>query len=509
MQPRMFVSALIALIFLGGLAVRLKGINDYPDDFHADRQYSAALAARAYFTLGNAGTPLWMRQVADANLRQMVHQPEPPIMAKLAGRVYRWLGGEQLWVPRSISIFSWLFGGVFLLLIAKDLLGWDAALVAVSYYLFLPFSVEASRSLQPDPMMIMGLNLSLWSMLWYFRSPSTNRLLVSGVLAGLSILVKPGACALTIVAVFVAMLVSVKGVRRSILSGEAYGFVVLAMLPSLAYLALRTESGFSYPGLARSFLAVRLLFTVYFWKGWAVILIQVLGLSALVLGLIGLLAVPRGRARTFCIAYGGAYVAQSTLLTSYTTPSHDYWHLQAIPLIAIGLGSIAVPVFSYVREHCLVKPAAILAVPVGLFWVIAANMPMLLQPSPSGQDAYVQLAREIGDAVNHSTKTVVLDHNYGRPLCYFGMFSGIWWPEYDDMFAERVRGEKPLAARQRFERDCAHCDPDYFVISRTLVELQKQPDLSRLLFDNYPVLVRRDRYIIFDLKHPLQERKGS
>ena len=80
---------------------------------------------------------------------------EPPIMEFAVATGYRVLGGERLWLPRLFSTIFWLTGGGFLYLIGKRVADGDAALFGTAFYLFLPFATVASRSFQPDPLMVM------------------------------------------------------------------------------------------------------------------------------------------------------------------------------------------------------------------------------------------------------------------------------------------------------------------------------------------------------------------
>ena len=45
---------------------------------------------------------------------------------------------------------------------------------------------------------------------------------------------------------------------------------------------------------------------------------------------------------------------------------------------------------------------------------------------------------------------------------------------------------------------------DYFVVT-LLSELDSQPHLNKLLFENYPVLKETDEYLIFDIRNRLSK----
>jgi len=54
----------------------------------------------------------------------------------------------------SLILLAWLLGGLALYALARRIASADGALVALLYYLFLDFGVIASRSFQPDPLMV-------------------------------------------------------------------------------------------------------------------------------------------------------------------------------------------------------------------------------------------------------------------------------------------------------------------------------------------------------------------
>ncbi len=80
------------------------------------------------------------------------------MLEALVALSYR-LWGENLAIPRIYSILFWLTGAAFLFDLACRLTHRDGAFVSLLFYLFLPFGIYASRSFQPDPLMV-ALTLS-------------------------------------------------------------------------------------------------------------------------------------------------------------------------------------------------------------------------------------------------------------------------------------------------------------------------------------------------------------
>jgi 4-amino-4-deoxy-L-arabinose transferase-like glycosyltransferase len=91
-----------------------------------------------------------------------VGQYEPPITESLTAVTYLLTGGESFAVPRIWSTLFWLAAGAALFfLLTRSLSPW-VSLLGLAYYLVLPFSVQASRSFQPDPLMTSAFVIGIY-----------------------------------------------------------------------------------------------------------------------------------------------------------------------------------------------------------------------------------------------------------------------------------------------------------------------------------------------------------
>jgi hypothetical protein len=486
------------LLIMAAVGVRAYRVNNLPGDFQPSRQYNSAMMARAMYWLADPSTPDWKRQVAQGQMGQVLHA-EPPVMEMVSAKVYRLLGGEQFWVPRSMSALAWLIGGVFLWLVALRFLTTEAALFSSGFYLLAPFGILMSRNLQPDALMIMGLLASAWATYRYFEAPSALRLMVAGLVAGAAVYLKPGASQFAVLGMFVAMSLHHEGLRWTLADARVWLFCFIAVAPSSVYFLLQIMDGGSLPGILSGNFVPALYSTTYFWRAWAGNLIEVLGLPALVLGAIGLLMVPAGLPRALVGGLAAGYVVQC-LFTDLTTAMHEYWHLQALPLAALCLGALSAPVWvalaRAVPKRTLNAGAPLL---VAVWFVLSLRGAPWIEAEYSGGDLPT-IAREIGDAVNHSTKTVFLDYNDGTPTCYFGLYAGRRWPDTQDQMLEWYDGVPKFSADERFSARYAKEEPEFFIISRNFQDFDLQPDLKVFLDRNFPVLVCADRYMIYDLR---------
>ena len=148
--PR-WLPLLIVLLALGAV-LRFIRLNAPPLDFHSTRQLRNALVARAIYYDLLPGAEPQKRALADA-FQRAVGRYEPPISESLAGFTFLLTGGESFAVPRIYATIFWLLAGIALFDMARRMASPPAALIALAYYLVLPFAVQASRSFQPDPLM--------------------------------------------------------------------------------------------------------------------------------------------------------------------------------------------------------------------------------------------------------------------------------------------------------------------------------------------------------------------
>ena len=115
---------------------------------------------------------------------------EPPVMERLAALTYQVAGQENLVIPRLYSILFWTLGGLGLLFLTKELTNINGSIVALVMYFFTPYTVYASRSFQPDPLMV---SLTIFAILGLVKWELTQKwkwAILAGTFAGLAIFIK-------------------------------------------------------------------------------------------------------------------------------------------------------------------------------------------------------------------------------------------------------------------------------------------------------------------------------
>jgi hypothetical protein len=489
----------MALLFVAALSIRLYHVNDPPLNFHAVRQYHSLLIARGYYLETLTRIPEWKKQVARIS-RERRGMWEPHLMEFVVGAAYRVVGGEHFWIPRLLSSLAWLTGGGFLYLIAKRIANADAALFSTAFYLFLPFAIVASRSFQPDPLMVAALIVSIFAILRYFDKPSVRRLVVAASLGALAILVKFVAL-FAIVGAFAFAGIHTQGFRKVATSRRSLLFAVICLLPPFVFYSYQIFVSGSLLGVVRNDLLPQLVVEPSFWKGWLGQIDAVVGYPAWIGALLGTLVFRERLARGLMVGMWTGYLVFGLVFT-YTVHTHDYWNLQIIPIVALSLG----PVVALVIHNLVAagegwpRRVAIGAI-ASLALALSIGIAQTRLPA-WGFERKVRIAQEIGEWVGHSTDVIYLSGDYGLPLEYHGLLSGFAWPLTSDLEWEQLAGVPARSPAERFQTWFGTHVPRYFIVE-DLREFAQQPDLGRFL-SRFPVVAQNDDYVIFALRGRLK-----
>jgi hypothetical protein len=482
----------VGLLFIVAFGLRLYHINEPPLNFHETRQYRSLIIARGYYFANSTSIPEWEKRVALYS-QQKQGILEPPIMELLVSIGYRVLGGERFWLPRFLSSLFWLIGGGFLYQVGKRIADADTALFGTAFYLFLPFAVVASRSFQPDPLMVMLMLASVLAILHYYDALSSSRLAIAAVISALAFVVKPGSV-FAILGAFVALAISSQGIRRAIISRSLLVFITITVLPATMIYIYNTLTGRFPVAEAEKTLLPQLWLSPFFWRNWINNIGLTLGFIPFIGGLLGILFFREGLPRSLMIGLWTGYVFFALVL-NYNLATHDYYQLQLIPIVGLSIGPLLALVMNHLKQNRLpLRMAAWTILFVALLLSLAIARSRLMNPD---FERKVSLKQEMGELVNHSTKTIFMSADYGVPLEYHGLLSGSSWPLASDLEWERLAGIPVLDAEERFSARFSEYSPDYFIVE-DLREFELQPDLKEFL-SKFPIVSQNNDYLIFKL----------
>ncbi|MEO8354720.1 MAG: glycosyltransferase family 39 protein [Chloroflexota bacterium] len=486
-QPRWLTLSLFVLFLLATL-IRLDEIR--APGHLLDREYTSAIFARAYYFTNNDNVETWRRDIAVTAKDQ---QPvlEPPVLEYLVSLIYRVMGREDISFSRYLTSAFWLIGGVFMFLIAGELLSSAEAVVATAYYLFVPMGIIISRSFQPDSLMMMLFLISLYALVLYFEGSSTKWLITAGIFTGITLLLRP----LVIFAIFCAFLALSMHPNKNwkkIIDRPLIVFSVLSLLPSMLYYGYGILfAGFMRWKVVTSFMPF-LLTKKDFWLGWFDVAVDVAKFTPLLLAIIGFFLLRNNKVQYLVLGLAVGFVL-FTLAFTYHIHTHPYYHIQLFPIVGLCLGAITVSLAKSVVQSS------------GRIWWLPMAATILLasyfgyrEVRDSRYQSHLEdpaVAWEIGELIHHSPRTVYVAYYYGLPLEYYGEFGGAPWPVgIEDDFYRRP-GEKELSVTQRI--DALGFAPEYFVVTQFSLYNRKHQDLKAYLEENCVPLMQKEQYLIY------------
>ena len=148
---------LVVGFLLLGIGVRLIDLSDPPLDFAATRQlHSLVLARGYYYAMDVPSTQALPAEQRAFGIKAANNEAfdEPPILEHITAYVYAMAGKENFEIPRVMVSLLWVIGGIPLFLLMRKISSTNGAVFAMAFYELLPFGVIASRSFQPDPVMV-------------------------------------------------------------------------------------------------------------------------------------------------------------------------------------------------------------------------------------------------------------------------------------------------------------------------------------------------------------------
>jgi hypothetical protein len=501
----MLLSFTLTILFIASFCIRVYRITDPPLDFYPVRQYFNALRVRSYYYAHvDSSAPQWMREVAEAQ-SPILDVMEPPILDGMTLLLWWLFGGVYLWIPRLLTCVFWLVGGVVLYLLTRRISSTDAAVVSTGFYLLLPYAVFASRTFMRDPLLVMMLLCSIFTIVRYHEQPTMPRVVSAGIVAALAMFIKP-ISTFMIFGAFVSLAIYREGLRKSVLNPRTWLFVCIALPVAILF--------HGYPLLflgwteqAGMFARPEYLLDPLFYRYWLAHLQTVVGFGALIVALLGVPLLRQGTPRRLVSGMWFGYVVFGLVFT-YHTRTHAYYHLQLIPLVALCLGPVGALVLARLDQIATRWPmrAGVLSVPA-LAMVLALGV-SASELARQDFDHQVRTYEEVGEAVHHSMNTVFLTEDYGYPLEYYGWLHGKWWPCVSYQSAYGLPGLSDVDAKDRFLEEYAGSSPEYFIITN-FEELDVQPDLRSYLTQNFPIAAQTEDYLVFDLRRPVKPQEEN
>ncbi len=484
----------VVILFILGIVLRLIDLNEPPLDFHTSRQLRNSIVAREiYYELSpTVDSQRYKLAVSFAN---SVGRYEPPIIESLVAVTYRLIGRESYAVPRIWDTLFWVLAGLALFDLARRAISAWAGLAVLAYFMVLPFSVQASRSFQPDPLMtaafIVGIYfLYRWSEEVDEKPSQPNQswkwAVLAGAFLGFAVLVKiviaflVGACAIALVPFTL---------RRDFWkSKQVWAMALLMVVPAFLFYVIFHSGRSGEYFISWSFALFKLISSSDFYSKWLAFLGSLFGLTILFASLAGaLIATPRLRWLLLSLWIG--YLAYGLTLP-FQMYTHSYYHIQLIPVIALGLAAALNPVLERVAAQGVAGRLAFVTLMIAVIGYHAWVARSVLVAEDFRNEPKVW--ENIAAAIPENTNVIALTQDYGYRLMYFGWRKVNLWPLDTDL-AQIKNANRDTAAQ--FDEITA--GNDYFLVT-AFGQLNQQPALKKIL-DQYPIVGQGDGFVLYDL----------
>jgi 4-amino-4-deoxy-L-arabinose transferase-like glycosyltransferase len=504
-QTRPWFVTFIILLILGGV-LRLIDITDPPLDFQPSRQLRNSLVARdIYYSLLPTATN--EEQALTNDFASSVGQYEPPIIESIVALGYFIAGGETIVVARIWSVFFWLLASIALFDLMRRASSPWAALIGLAYYLILPFSVQASRSFQPDPLMTSAFVIGIYFLYRWSEAYGVQELAPASVDSKLSDSTKETWKWAILAAVFLGLATLVKIVIAFFVGGAAIALVLFTLgknfwkskqvwamagimiVPALFYYIILNQGRSTEYFFAWTVTLLKLITSTDFYTKWLAFLGSLFGLTILFISLAGaLIAAPRMRWLLISLWIGYVLYGLTLPFQMYT---HSYYHIQLIPILALGLAVAANPLVESVAGMGGVRSASFIALIAAVFgyqaWIARS---VLMAESFRHEPAFWE---NVGAQIPTDGDTIALTQDYGYRVMLWGWKHIDLWPLVTDLSEIKNSGADPAA---KFAELTA--GKEYFLVT-AFGQLDKQPGLKQIL-DTLPILTEGDGYVLYHLK---------
>jgi hypothetical protein len=493
-RPRIWLPILVLLLALGGV-LRLLDITDPPLDFQPSRQLRNSLVARSiYYSLLPSATE--EQRDLSASFARAVGQYEPHVIESIVAVTYLFTGGESFAAARIWETLFWLAAGVALFDLMRRTTSPWAALIGLAFYLVLPFSVQASRSFQPDPLMTSAFVAGIYFLYRWSDSPlllgegqgvrSWKWAILAGVFLGLATFVKIVIAFFVGTAAIALVLFTLK--KDFWKSKQVWTMAVLMVVPALLFYVILHHGRSTEYFFAWTVTLINLITSTDFYSKWLAFIGSLFGLTMIFLSLAGaLISTPRLRWLLISLWLGYLLYGLTLPFQMYT---HSYYHIQLIPILALGLASAVNPLVEKVSDLGLGWRVSV----IGLVVVIVGYHSWVARSILIAEDFRHEPAfwKGVGDAIPANADVIALTQDYGYRLMLFGWRKVDLWRLNTDL-SEARGGEQDASDFAELTTD-----EEYFLVT-AFGQLEKQPDLKKIL-EQYPIAAQGDGYVLYDLR---------
>ncbi|MFH0943088.1 MAG: glycosyltransferase family 39 protein [Candidatus Beckwithbacteria bacterium] len=333
-------------IFILAFIPRLYRVNNPVADWHSWRQADTAAVARNFikadfnllYPQSDSLLALNPQQLPNPN-RLFIN--EFPFYNVLVAIGYKLFGINPA-IARLVSDFFASIGAVFLFLLVNRLFNFKTALVAGLFYALNPYNIYYGRVIMPDPTFVSLSIISLYLFIIWFQQDKPIYGLLTGLVFGLAMLVKPYAAFMVLPMIYWALVT--KGVKI-FKNKTTYLATIIALVPVLLWryhYHLHPEANFDTSWLFNR-TDIRFSGAFFRWLIFERLNRLIFATGGFVLLIIGLLNSYLDKKKTLIFVWFLSVVAYMTIFAMGNV-THDYYQLPIMPVgsILVSFGFFAI-----------------------------------------------------------------------------------------------------------------------------------------------------------------------
>lgn len=338
---------LLTVFFILGFVLRLYRFDSPIADWHSWRQADTSAVSRNFVT---SGFDLLHPQFDDlSNVPSGMDNPkgyrfvEFPIYNFFQGFFFKSFGIFTLeeW-GRLVSIIASMFSALFLFLIVKRRFGVLAAFFSLIFFLFLPFNIYFSRTILPDPSMVMAILGGIYFFgLWLDQSGKNDRkkwlyFITSLILTGISFLLKPYALFFTLPMLYMAFEKFGIGLFKK---WQLWIFGIVSIIPLILWRwwMLQFPEGIPSSNWLFNEGNIRFKGAFFYWLFGERLSKLILGYFGLPLLVLGFLRLHLRKDLLFLLSFVLSSLIYMVVLARGNV-QHDYYQILIIPSICMAMG---------------------------------------------------------------------------------------------------------------------------------------------------------------------------
>lgn len=507
-------SFLLLSLFILALLVRIPEINSHPTSFHATRQYHSALISRSFYLNTNEHKDD-IGRIPSVMYQRYKDQNDPMINEKITYQMYRMFGKEDIFIPRLLSVFYWLTGGVIIYKIGLLFFGWAGAFITVIFYLFFPFGINISQSIQPESLLNMFFLWGVLQIIKHFRSDKSDYFYSAAMLSGFAVLIKV-IIIFPILGLLFFLGINKYGLKKYLLNWRTAWFFTIFLFIGTSFYVYNIFWNESMRGVLSTIVMPEMLLTPFFWVGWLTQIGKVTGVIPFFLALFLLLFIKEREVKFPLAGLLLGYICYALIFT-YSTATNDYYQIALFSIVAIILGYAgtfikkgekvkyiavfsllaATVIFSLWHQYKFIKSDHEMNMYSPAYFLVGEQGSYFYNNTSDG--SIWGNSFQAGELIRHGINNVLLSRSNGHAAMYYGKFFGRAWPTEENFNLRRLKGIDIPAPTELYKLKFAPTNPKYFIIT-DFRSWEEQTELQKFLNSNFKLFARKKGFIIYDLR---------